>query len=73
MLQHAELIGEEEHRVARAPQQSRRGRGLVAIDQRRSRLNLEARQLQPNLRRSMNRLEEVLVAMDDFRGRLLQR
>ena len=73
VLEHVQLRGDQAHHVDGAPDQARRRGGAVSARAARRLLNLDARELQPQLRRLMDRLEEVLVAMDDFGGRFLQR
>ncbi len=73
VLQHAQLIRDVEHRIAGAPDEARRRGGLVLVDESGGRVELHARQLEPELGRLMDRLEQVLVAMHHFRRRLLQR
>ena len=59
--------------VVRAPQQPHRRRTASSATQRRRALDLEAGELQPQLRRLVDGLEQVLVVMRDLVRRLLQR
>ena len=57
----------------RAPQQPLRGGEVARLDQPRRLLHLRPRVLEPQLRRLVHGLEEELVTVDPFVGRLLQR
>ena len=71
VLQHPELVREEQHRVAGAPHQARRARRLVRVDEAGCGLDLEAGQFQPQLRRLMDGLEQMLVAVHHLGGSFL--
>ncbi len=63
----------ELHRQGGASQQPQRGRDVPAADELRGRADLEARELQPQLRGLVHRLEEQLVPVRLLVGRLLER
>ena len=59
--------------VARATEQPQRRGDLVSVQMLRRRLDLEAAELEPELRRLVHGLEEQLVGMGLLLGRLLER
>ena len=73
VLEHVEQLRRDLQAVARAAEQPKRGGEVVRAQLLRRRLDLEARELEPELRRLVHRLEEELVAVRHLLGRLLQR
>src|SRR5205085_8120616 len=73
LLEHVELARDELQAEGRTAQQTQRGRYLPVAHVTRRALDLRRRELQPELRRLVHRLEEQLVRMGLLVRRLLQR
>src|SRR4029079_18055220 len=72
LLEHVELVGDDPHAAERAAEHPRRFRDLAGLGEPRGLLDVARRELQPELRRLMDDLEEELVAVDSLVGRLLE-
>ncbi len=66
VLEHQRVGVHEIERIGRAPEQSHGRPGLIPIEPPDCRVHLEARELQPQLGRLMDRLEQQLVPVADL-------
>ena len=72
MLEHVELIRRVDEAERAAPQQPQRGRNLAGAEVPGRCFRVAPSELQPQLRRLVDGLEEQLVAMDPLVGLLLE-
>jgi hypothetical protein len=72
VLEHVELAGDERQRIVRPAEEPDRGPDGITVQQTRRIFHLCAGELQPQLGGLMDGLKQVLVAVNDVLGTLLQ-